>query len=113
VLNAWFALALQIARLGLDAQHVMALRLLRLSGGGAGGLAEAQRMIDAKMAARSEAQLAAATGALTGDGPKLAKKVREQEKTLATAMNTPGRVDRSHPHSSPELAHQEASRRRL
>jgi hypothetical protein len=75
VLNAWFALALQTARLGLDAQQVMALRLVRLSGGGAAGLAEAQRMINDKITALGEAQLAAATGALTGDGPKLAKKV--------------------------------------
>jgi hypothetical protein len=66
---------LTLRRAHLDAQEVMALRLLRLSGGGAAGRAEAQRMINEKMAAVSEAQLAAATAALTGDGPKLARKV--------------------------------------
>jgi hypothetical protein len=75
VLNAWLALTLQTARLGLDAQQVIALRLMRLSRGGAAGLAEAQLMINDKMAALGEAHLAAASGALSGDGQKLARKV--------------------------------------
>jgi hypothetical protein len=75
VLNAWLALTLQTARLGLDAQRVVALRLMRLSGGGAAGLAEAQLMVTDKMAALREAHVAAAAGALTGDNHKAAKKV--------------------------------------
>jgi hypothetical protein len=71
---AWFALTCQAARLGLDAQAVVALRLMRLSGGGADGLTEARRMVVDKMAALTEAQFAATTGLLTGDG-QLAKKV--------------------------------------
>jgi hypothetical protein len=75
VLNAWFALAVQTARLGLDAQGVIALRLMRLSGGGDAARAESQRMIGDKMAALREAHVAAAAGAIIGDGPKLARKV--------------------------------------
>lgn len=73
--NAWLALTFQTAQLGLDAQRVVALRLMRLSGGGAAGATEARLMVADKMAALSEAQFAAAAAVLTGDGHKLANKV--------------------------------------
>ena len=73
--NAWLALTFQTAQLGLDAQRVVALRLMRLSGGGAAGATEARRMVADKMAALSEAQFAAAAAVLTGDSHKLANKV--------------------------------------
>ena len=73
--NAWLALTFQTGQLGLDAQRVVALRLMRLSGGGAAGATEARRMVADKMAALSEAQFAAAAAVLTGDGHKLANKV--------------------------------------
>ena len=73
--NAWLALSFQTAQLGLDAQRVVALRLMRLSGGGAAGAAEARRMVADKMAALTEAQSAAAVAVLTGDIHKLSIKV--------------------------------------
>lgn len=73
--NAWLALTFQTAQLGLDAQRVVALRLMRLSGGGAAGATEARLMVADKMAALSEAQFAAAAAVLTGDSHKLANKV--------------------------------------
>ena len=73
--NAWLALTFQTAQLGLDAQRVVALRLMRLSGGGAAGATEARRMVADKMAALTEAQLAAAAAVLTGDSHRLANKV--------------------------------------
>ena len=73
--NAWLALTFQTAQLGLDAQRVVALRLMRLSGGGAAGATEARRMVADKMAALSEAQFAAAAAVLTGDSHRLADKV--------------------------------------
>ena len=73
--NAWLALTFQTAQLGLDAQRVVALRLMRLSGGGAAGATEARRMVADKMAALSEAQFAAAAAVLTGDSHRLANKV--------------------------------------
>ena len=73
--NAWLALTFQTAQLGLDAQRVVALRLMRLSGGGAAGATEARRMVADKMAALSEAQFAAAAAMMTGDSHRLANKV--------------------------------------
>jgi hypothetical protein len=52
---------------------VIALRLLRLAGGGAPGLTEAQLMVTDKMAALAEAQVAAACALLTGKSHKTAK----------------------------------------
>jgi hypothetical protein len=75
VFNAWLALTFQTAQLGLDAQHVVALRLMRLSGGGAVGATEARRMVADKMAALTEAQFAAAAAVLTGDSLKLVNKL--------------------------------------
>jgi hypothetical protein len=75
VFNAWLALSFQTAQLGLDSQRVIALRLMRLSGGGAAGATEARMMVADKMAALTEAQFAAAGAVLTGDSHKLARKV--------------------------------------
>jgi hypothetical protein len=58
--NAWFALSSETARLGWEAQHVMALRLMRLAGGGAKAEAESRRMVTEKIAAFAEAHAAAA-----------------------------------------------------
>ncbi|MGA2895811.1 MAG: hypothetical protein ABSE22_23360 [Xanthobacteraceae bacterium] len=68
--NAWFALSSQAARLGMEAQSVIALRLMRLASGGARGQAEAQRMMTEKLAALAEAQAAAVAGAIEGRGSR-------------------------------------------
>jgi uncharacterized protein (TIGR02271 family) len=59
VWNAWFALLLQAALLGLEAQRV-ALRLIRLPAGGALAESEAGRLITEMVEALGEAQTAAA-----------------------------------------------------
>ena len=69
ILTAWRSLGFQAVQLGLDAQRV------RLSGGGTAGFAEAQLMVTDKMAALTEAHVAAASGAVTGDCRKSAGKV--------------------------------------
>jgi hypothetical protein len=74
--NAWFALSSQAARLGWEAQNVMALRFMRLAGGGAGANAESRRMVTEKVAAFAEAQAAAAQALiLGGDHNRVAEKV--------------------------------------
>ena len=73
--NAWFALSSQAALLGLEAQQVIALRLMRLAAGGALAESEASRMIAEKVEAFSEAQAATAIAAMKGHTSKqVAKK---------------------------------------
>jgi hypothetical protein len=48
---------------------------VRLAGGGAAGAKEAQLMVTDKLAALTEAQLAALANILTGDGLKIADKI--------------------------------------
>jgi hypothetical protein len=57
------------ARLGLEAQSVVALRMMRLAAGGALASREAQRMIVEKGAAAVAAQMAAAAALAGGRGP--------------------------------------------
>jgi hypothetical protein len=76
MLNPLFTLSFQAARVGWEMQSVMALRLLRLMGGGASAQSEARRMVSDKMAALAEAQTSATTvAAKGGNGPKVAKTV--------------------------------------
>ena len=71
----WFTLASEAAQLGLDAQHVVALRIMRWAAGGASGQAEAQRMMREKPAALLEAQFAAAGPLAGGKSVVAARKV--------------------------------------
>lgn len=71
----WF----DVARLGFEAQYVVALRLTRLAAGGAIATREANRMVTEKAAALMNAQLAAATALAAGGGPE-----RAAERAFAT-----------------------------
>jgi hypothetical protein len=75
VFNSWFALAFQAAQLGREAQDVVALRFVKLAGGGAAGAKEARLMVTDKLAALTEAQFAAVATVLTGDGLKIADNI--------------------------------------
>lgn len=55
-----------------EAQAVIALRMMRLAGGGALANAEAQRMVTEKLAAVAAAQAAAGLALATGQSPKVA-----------------------------------------
>jgi hypothetical protein len=69
--NPWLELSLKAVHMGMEAQSVIALRLLRLATGGARMKAEASRMVTDKVAA-AEAQAAAAVSALNGRSPHVA-----------------------------------------
>ena len=56
MLNPWFTLSFKAFQLGIEAQSVVALRMMRLASGGAGTRAEMGRMIQEKAAAVAEAQ---------------------------------------------------------
>jgi hypothetical protein len=58
--NSWIALSLNAARLGWEAQNVIALRLMRMATGRIGPT-EAGLMITEKIAAATEAQAVATT----------------------------------------------------
>jgi hypothetical protein len=64
--NAWCALSVQAARLGWEAQSVIALRMMRLASPGAGGQTEARRMVTEKVAALAEAQAVVAAAVIKG-----------------------------------------------
>lgn len=74
--NAWCAISLQAARLGWEAQNVIALRMMRLATPGAKGQTEARRMVTEKVAALAEGQAAAAAAVIGGaKDHRVAKKV--------------------------------------
>ena len=66
--NPWLQLSLKAVEMGMEAQSVIALRMLRLATGGARMEAEASRMVTDKVAA-AEAQAVAAVSALNGHSP--------------------------------------------
>jgi len=65
--NPWLKLGLVAFQMSIEAQSVIALRLLRMQAGGAHGQAEAGRMVTEKILAAGEAQMAAAVAALRGN----------------------------------------------
>ena len=64
VWNNWFSVSSQTAMLALEAQSVIALRLMRIAGGGALARSEATRMVTEKVQALGEAQAVAAVGSV-------------------------------------------------
>ena len=71
-MSPWFTLARDAARLALDAQAVVALRLARFAR--SADWLEAQRMVSEKAHALAQVQLATALGLMSGKrGPALAK----------------------------------------
>jgi hypothetical protein len=62
-------------QLGLDAQHAIAMRLARISTGGAAADAECRRMVSEKIAAAAAAQAAAAAALAAGKGIETAATV--------------------------------------
>jgi hypothetical protein len=66
MLNPWLALTFKAMQVGIDAQNVIFLRMMRLSAGGARGQSEARRMVSEKIAAGVEAQVNAVSGMMTG-----------------------------------------------
>jgi hypothetical protein len=67
-LHASWKLWNDIWDLGLDAQRVIAMRLARISGGGAAADVECRRMVSEKIAAAAASQAAAAAALAGGKG---------------------------------------------
>ena len=65
--NPWISFGMKAWQIGLEAQSVIALCMLRLAAGGSlRAEAEASRMVTEKILAAGEAQVAAATAAVRG-----------------------------------------------
>jgi hypothetical protein len=64
--DPWITLGMRVFQLGLEAQSVMALRMMRLASGDARGQDELNRMVVEKMTALAEAQMAAAAAIMNG-----------------------------------------------
>ncbi len=71
--GGWLSFGLGAAAMGLEAQQVIAMRLLKLSRGGPAAAAEFDQMVSEKALAIAEIGQAAASAALSRDGSKLAK----------------------------------------
>jgi transcriptional regulator GlxA family with amidase domain len=72
-MNPW-TYAFDVARLGLEAQCVMALRMMRLATGGALATREANRMVTEKAATMVDAQSVAVAALVGARGPAVAAK---------------------------------------
>jgi hypothetical protein len=66
MLNPWISFGMKAWQIGLEAQSVIALRMLSLAAGGARAEAETSRMVTEKIVAAGEAQVAAAAAAMRG-----------------------------------------------
>ena len=64
--NPWLAFGLNAFQMGVEAQSVIALRVLRFASGNARSETEATRMVTEKIAATAEAQAVAAMATITG-----------------------------------------------
>ena len=74
--NDWCALSVQAARLGWEAQGVMALRVMRMATQPAHSQTEARRMVTEKVEALGEAQAVVAACVIKGGkSHRVAKKV--------------------------------------
>jgi geranylgeranyl pyrophosphate synthase len=70
-MNPW-TYAFDVARLGMEAQQVIALRMMRLAAGGPLATREANRMVAEKATALVEAQWAAAAALAGARGARIA-----------------------------------------
>jgi hypothetical protein len=82
--SIWFAPAADWVRIGLEAQQVIALRLIKLSTGGGAAQAEATRMVTEKAAAFAEAAMTLAMG---GSARKVVRRYRTHVKANARRLS--------------------------
>jgi hypothetical protein len=64
--NPWLSFGFKVWQMGLEAQSVVALRMLRLAAGGARAEAEASRMVGEKILAAAEASASATAATMRG-----------------------------------------------
>jgi hypothetical protein len=83
MLKTWFMLAAEGARLGIEAQQVIGLRVIRIAAGGTAAQNEMLRMMTEKLAAFTEATVTLATG---GSTRKVVRRYRARVKANARRL---------------------------
>jgi hypothetical protein len=90
--DPWVTLGMRFFQLGVEAQSVIALRMLRLASGDARGQDELNRMVVEKLTALAEAQMAATTAFMSGHKDHVVarkaltvyrKRIRENKRRLS------------------------------
>ena len=84
MITNWLKLTSDMALLGLDAQRVIGLRLLRIAAGGRGAHVERGRMVTEKIAA---AQVAAATLMAGGSPERVVRRYRTHVRQNKTRLS--------------------------
>jgi hypothetical protein len=64
--SSWLGLSMSAMQLGLEAQGVIALRMMKMAAGGAAAEAEVQRMVSEKTKAALDAQLQFGISVMSG-----------------------------------------------
>jgi hypothetical protein len=84
MIGIWLASAADWTRLGVEAQHVIGLRLLRVAAGGTAAQAECTRMVNEKALALLEATMTFATG---GSTRKVIRRYRSRVRANARRLS--------------------------
>lgn len=82
--DSWLRLGFDTVRLGMEAQTVVALRLAKLSLGGAAAQIEAQRMVTEKVEAAAEAAMTLAAG---GTAERVVRDYRRKVRANAVRLS--------------------------
>jgi hypothetical protein len=88
MLGSWFVLTMEGTRLAIEAQQVIALRLMKIAAGGAGAQREVARMMTEKAVAATEAAATLATG---GSRRKVVRRYRPHIRKNKRRLSKPPR----------------------
>src|SRR6266404_8601486 len=83
---AYWKLWVDVLNIGLDAQHVIAMRLAKIAKGGAAAEAECRRMVSEKFLAAAAARDAAAAALVGGKGIDTAARKKSASVFVATML---------------------------
>ncbi len=84
MIKDWMKLTTDMALLGMEAQQVIGMRLMRIAGGGRGARFENKRMVTEKIAAAQEAALSLMTG---GSPEKVVRQYRTHVRKNRTRLS--------------------------
>ena len=97
-MNGWFALSVQMMKLGMESQWIIVQRLSRLQAGGPKAQSEATRMVTEKALAAQTEALALSLALMTGKSPAAALEatVKSYRGKVAANRRRLGRATKRH-----------------